>query len=47
MPMTCECCEKEMQSQPMKSDTPLRDVFSTLPRCANGMKGGGPPAASE
>jgi len=28
-------------------DIPLLEVLSTLPRCANGMKGGGPPAPSE
>jgi len=31
----------------MKSDVPLLELFSTLPRCPNGMKGGGPPATSE
>jgi len=31
----------------MRNDVPFLEVFSALPRCANGMKGGGPPATSE
>ena len=41
-------CGRHMQMQCQKlARVPFLEVFSTLPRCAKGMKGGGPSATSE
>jgi len=39
--------EEEEQWLMIVCEVPLFEVLSPLPRCANGMKGGGPPATSE